>query len=271
MRPKKAVERIKALRGGTCTALVTGATSGMGLEYARQLAALGCDVLIVSNQEERLEPVATELHDQFGVRTYFLYKDLASTTAAQEVFDYCRQNDLEINILVNNAGMFFFEEQSEQNFAKGEKMRLLHIETPTRLTLFFSEEMKKRRCGYILNMSSMAAKIPAPGLTFYAATKAYLRSFTKSMFFELKHYDVGITAVCPGAVATPLYNLSEQKQKLAVRLGVMRTPRRLVKSALRALFCKRRCVTPGFINHIAPGVVNALPHWCVMKLWRKFK
>lgn len=251
--------------------MVTGATSGMGLEYARQLAALGCDVVIVSNQEERLQSVADELHTQYGVRTYYLYKDLAATTAAQEVFDYCLQNNLEISILVNNAGMFFFEELTEHNRAKGEKMRLLHIETPTRLTLFFAEEMKKRRCGYILNMSSMAAKIPAPGITFYSATKAYLRSFTKSMFFELKPYGVGITAVCPGAVATPLYNLSERYQRLAIRLGVMRTPRRLVKSALRALFSKRRCVTPGFVNHIAPGAVNALPHWGVMKIWRKVR
>ncbi len=271
MTRKKAIAHLKLLHGGKCTALVTGATSGMGLEYARQLAELGCDIVIVSNQADRLPQVAETLHNDYGVDVWQLYKDLATTSAAQEVFDFCTRNGLQIDILVNNAGMFFFEEQSEANFAKGEKMRLLHIETPTRLTLLFSEEMKKRRCGYILNMSSMAAKIPAPGLTFYAATKAYLRSFTKSMFFELKHYGVGITAVCPGAVATPLYNLSEQKQKLAVRIGVMRTPRRLVKSALKALFCKRRCVTPGFINHIAPGAVNALPHWCVMKLWRKFK
>ena len=271
MKPLKAVERIKNLCGGTCTALVTGATSGMGLEYARQLTALGCDVLIVSNQEERLETVATELHNKFGVRTYYLYKDLATETAPQEVFDYCFRNNLEISILVNNAGMFFFEELTPENRAKAETLFRLHTQTPMRLTLLFAEEMKKRRCGYILNMSSMAAKIPAPGITMYSATKAFLRSFTKSMFFELKPYGVGITAVCPGAVATPLYNLSEKYQRLAIRLGVMRTPKRLVRSALKVLFRRRRCVTPGFVNHIAPGAVNALPHWCVIKIWRKVR
>ena len=258
-------------RGGQCTAIVTGATSGMGLEYARQLAELGCDVVIVSNQSDRLVTVATQLHNDFGVETWHLYKDLATDSAAQEVFDFCTQNGLQIDILVNNAGMFFFEELTEKNTAKAETMLRLHMITPTRLTLLFAEEMKKRRCGYILNMSSMAAKIPAPGIAMYSATKAYLRSFTKSLFFELKAHGVGITTVCPGAVATPLYNLSEKNQKLALRLGVMRTPKRLVKSALKALFRRRRCVTPGFINHIAPACVNVLPHSLVMKIWRKVK
>lgn len=271
MTPQKAIASLRNLRHGGCTALVTGATSGMGLEYAHQLAALGCNLLIVSNQEEKLEPVATSLQNQYGVQALFLYKDLATPTAAQEVFDFCRLNNVEVDILVNNAGMFFFEELSGQNAVKGDKLRQLHIETPTQMTLLFAEEMKKRRCGYILNMSSMAAKIPAPGITLYSATKAYLRSFTKSMFFELEPYGVGITAVCPGAVATPLYNLSERSQRMAIRLGIMRTPKRLVKSALKALFRKRRCVTPGFVNHIAPACVNALPHWAVLKIWNKVK
>ena len=233
------------------------------------MAAIGCDVVIVSNQTERLESVSSQLEAEFGIKAYYLYNDLARTGAAQEVFDFCVEKGIEISVLINNAGMFFFEEQTPENRAKGDSLRTLHIETPTRLTLLFGEEMKRCGCGYILNMSSMAAKIPAPGITLYSATKAYLRSFSKSMFFELKPYGVGVTAVCPGAVATPLYNLSEKYQRLAIRLGIMRTPRRLVKTALRALFRHRRCVTPGFINHIAPSVVNALPHWLVDKIWRR--
>ena len=271
MTRKKAIAHLKSLRGGTCTALVTGATSGMGLEYARQLAELGCDVVVVSNQAERLQQVADAIHNDYGVDTWHLYKDLANDNAAQEVFDFCTQNGLQIDILVNNAGMFFFEELSEKNTAKAETMLRLHMITPTRLTMLFVDEMKKRHCGYVLNMSSMAAKIPAPGITMYSATKAYLRSFTKSLYFELKPYGVGVTTVCPGAVATPLYNLSEKNQRLAIRLGVMRTPKRLVKSALKALFRHRRCVTPGFVNHIAPACVNVLPHRLVLKIWRKVK
>ena len=154
----------------------------MGLEYARQLAARGYDLLLVSNREEELSTAKAAIEGEWPVSVTVRYQDLATADAADNLFEWCTsQSGILPDIVINNAGMFFFEEQSEANFAKGEKMRLLHIETPTRLTLLFSEEMKKHRCGYILNMSSMAAKIPAPGLTFYAATKAYLRRFTTSM------------------------------------------------------------------------------------------
>lgn len=271
MTPQKAIRQLSEKRGAPCTALVTGATSGMGLEYARQLAALGCNVVAVSNQQDRLHAVATEIERQFGVRCATLYKDLATISAAQEVFDFCQEINVEVDILINNAGMFFFEELNPGNSAKALAMLHLHVETPMRLMMLFGEAMKKRGYGYMLTMSSMAAKIPAPGITVYSATKAYLRSFTKSLFFEMRPYGVGVTAVCPGAVATPLYNLSERYQRIAIRLGIMRTPQKLVKSALKALFRRRRCVTPGFVNHIAPACVNALPHWAVTKIWNKVR
>ncbi len=243
----------------------------MGLEYARQLASLGCNIVAVSNQHDRLATVASELEKQFGVRCATLYKDLATISAAQEVFDFCKESNIEVDILVNNAGMFFFEELNSENCAKALAMLHLHVETPMRLMMLFGEAMKKRGYGYMLTMSSMAAKIPVPGITVYSATKAYLRSFTKSLYFEMRSYGVGVTAVCPGAVATPLYNLSERYQRLAIRLGIMRTPQKLVRSALRALFRRRRCITPGLLNHIVPSFVNGLPKSVVTKIWNKVR
>ena len=181
-------------------ALVTGGSSGMGLEYARQLAARGYDLLLVSNQQAALEQAADDLHDQFGVRTMARYQDLSSVAAADELLAFCVAHSLEIEVLVNNAGMFFFEELHPENEAKALKMLQLHVYTPTRLCILFGEAMKHRGQGYILNVSSMAAKLPCPGIAVYSATKAYLKSFSKSLYFEMRPYGVGVTTVCPAAI-----------------------------------------------------------------------
>ena len=252
-------------------ALITGGSSGMGLEYARQLAAKGHDLLLVSNQQEELNKAAEELSQTYGVDVIGRYQDLAQETAAEELFGYCQAENLQIDILINNAGMFFFEELSAENEAKALTMMRLHMLTPTRLCLLFGEEMKKRGSGYILNMSSMAAKLPCPGITIYSATKAYLKSFGKSLYFEMRPYGVGVTTVCPAAIATPLYKLKPSLLKLGVNIGLIGTPQWLVRRALRRMFHHRRVVKPGMMNYYLPPLIAILPKKLVDLLWRKYK
>lgn len=251
-------------------ALVTGGSSGMGLEYVRQLAARGYDLLLVSNQQAALEQAADDLHDQFGVRTMARYQDLSSVAAADELLAFCVAHSLEIEVLVNNAGMFFFEELHPENEAKALKMLQLHVYTPTRLCILFGEAMKHRGQGYILNVSSMAAKLPCPGIAVYSATKAYLKSFSKSLYFEMRPYGVGVTTVCPAAIATPLYKLKPSMMRLGVKVGLIGTPQWLVRRTLRRMFKKRRVVKPGFMNYYLPPLIALLPKWLVAKLWKKF-
>ena len=252
-------------------ALITGGSSGMGLEYARQLAAKGHDLLLVSNQQEELVNAAEQLSQTYGVDVISRYQDLAVETAAEELFSFCREENLQIDILINNAGMFFFEELSNDNEAKALTMMRLQIYTPTRLCVLFGEDMKKRKSGYILNMSSMAAKLPCPGITVYSATKAYLKSFGKSLYFEMRPYGVGVTTVCPAAIATPLYKLKPSLLKLGVKVGLIGTPQWLVRRALRRMFKKRRVVKPGLMNYYLPPLIAILPKWLVDRLWKKYK
>ena len=142
--------------------------------------------------------------------------------------------------------------------------------TPTRMCLLFGEVMKRRGHGYILNMSSMAAKLPCPGIAVYSATKAYLKSFGKSLFFEMRPYGVGVTTVCPAAIATPLYKLKPSLLKLGVNVGLIGTPQWLVRRALRGMFHKRRVVKPGLMNYYLPPLIAILPKWLVGRLWRRF-
>ena len=250
-------------------ALITGGSSGMGLEFARQLAARGYDLLLVSNQEQALDDAARELSGPVSVRTRF--QDLARPEAADELFAWCQVEDLIPDVLVNNAGMFFFKELQAEDLDRVQAMINLHVTTVTRICLLFGQAMKSRGSGYILIMSSMAARIPAPGITVYSATKAYLRSFGRSLSFELRPYGVGVTTVCPAAIATPLYRLDEKKMRFGVRLGVIRTPKWLVRRALRALFHRRRVISPAFMNVYLPALVALLPAPVEARLWKKFK
>ena len=270
MNAKKWFNKFQETHGHQPWALITGGSSGMGLEYANQLSVIGCNLLLVSNQQEELVKVAESLRTE-KIQVVPHYQDLATETAAEELLAYCQSENLQIDILINNAGMFFFEELGRDNEGKALTMMKLHMFTPTRLCILFGEEMKKRGYGYIVNMSSMAATLPCPGITIYSATKAYLKSFGKSLFFEMRPYNVGVTTVCPAAIATPLYNLKANLLQFGVKIGVIGTPQWLVRKALKGMMRKKRVVKPGFMNIYLPPLIAVLPNVLVSKLWQKYK
>lgn len=243
----------------------------MGWEYCRQLAAMGCNILMVSNQKELLETLPKTLTEEYGVKSSGLYMDLARDKATDEIWDYCQQKQIKIDILVNNAGMFFFHEIDATTQGKALTMLQLHVATPTRLMVLFGEAMKQRHRGFIVNMSSMTAQIPAPGITMYSATKAYLKSFSKSMYYEMRPYGVGVTTVLPAAVATPLYQMNHRLMKLGVAIGLIRTPQWIVKRALRGMMHHRHVVKPCAMNYIIPMLIKLLPNWLELKIWNKVK
>lgn len=244
----------------------------MGLEYARQLAAKGYNLILVSNREDELSAARAELSAAFPVTVTTRNQDLSLPDAADKLFQWCtREEGLLPDVVINNAGMFFFKELQTEDLDRVQAMLNLHMTAITRSCILFGNAMKERGSGYLLIMSSMAARIPAPGITVYSATKAYLKSFGRSLSYELKPYGVGVTTVCPAAIATPLYRLDQKKMQLGVRLGLIRTPRWLVKRALRALFHGRRVISPAFMNVWLPALIGLLPGWLVAFLWKKFK
>ena len=271
MNSKKWFNRFVDAHGRQPWALVTGGSSGMGLEYARQLAEIGCNLLLVSNQEEELQKATKELTQGKTIQVISHYQNLATETAAEELMAFCQTEGPTIDILINNAGMFFFEELTKENEAKALTMMRLHMLTPTRLCVLFGEEMKQRGCGYIINMSSMAAKLPCPGITIYSATKAYLKSFGKSLYFEMRPYGVGVTTVCPAAIATPLYRLKPNLLKFGVKIGLIGTPQWLVRKALKGMMRKKRVVKPGLMNVYLPPLIALLPKKLVDRIWKKVK
>ena len=259
-------------------ALVTGASSGIGLQYATQLARdYHCDLLLVSNQEKELQQVALELASQHNIKAVSHYADLSLPDAAEQLHDFCLNNRLQVDILINNAGVFFFNPYTETAMRRIELMLQLHVMTVAKLTRLFAADMvsrqltdeeaqqrlcgRKRMKGYILNMSSMSAWMAMPGIQTYNASKAFIYNFSKSLWYELKPQNVGITVMAPGAVDTALFGLAPNLRRLAVSLTVSIPPEKLVKRALRDLFRNKKADTPGFINWLSTPLLKHTPDW----------
>ena len=269
-------------------ALVTGASSGIGLQYATALARdYHCDLLLVSNQQKELEQVASDLAATYGVKTVAHYADLSLPDAAENLHAWCKEQGYIVDILINNAGVFFFNQFCDTSMKRIELMLQLHVVTVAKLTRLFAEDMcqrqlteeeaKMRICrhrrmrGYILNMSSMSAWMAMPGIQTYNATKAFIYNFSKSLWYELKPQNVGITVMAPGAVDTELFGLAPNLRKLAVNLTVAIPPEKLVKRALRKMFRNRKADTPGFINWLSTPLLKHTPDWILFFAQKKLK
>lgn len=268
--------------------LVTGASSGIGLQYATALARdYKSDLLLVSNQQKELEQVAADLASTYGVKTVAHYADLSLPDAAENLHDWCKEQGYVVDVLINNAGVFFFNQFCDTSMKRIELMLQLHVVTVAKLTRLFAEDMcqrqlteeeakmrirgHKRMRGYILNMSSMSAWMAMPGIQTYNATKAFIYNFSKSLWYELKPQNVGITVMAPGAVDTGLFGLAPNLRKLAVNLTVAIPPQKLVKRALRKMFRNRKADTPGFINWLSTPILKHTPDWILFYAQKKLK
>lgn len=248
------------------TALVTGASSGIGLEFSRQLAGMGYAVAMVSNREQELADAAEGIRTEFGVTVQSLCIDLTKPGAAEEVIAWCPAPD----VLINNAGMFFMEYLSPENLGKVRTMMALHMNVVTELCILAGSRMKESGGGHILNISSMTARIPSPGIAIYSSTKAYLKTFGKSLSYELHPFGVTVTTVCPAAVDTGLYPLGDRLRRFLRGIGVIRTPEWLVRRSLKAMFHGRRTFSPGLTNALLPPLIALLPARLIDRLGLKW-
>ena len=246
-------------------ALVTGASSGIGLEYSKQLARdYGCDVVLVSNQAKELDAATKEIAAQYGVKTWSLYMDLSQQDAADQVYDFCKKNQIAIEVLVNNAGMLIFQSFRTTPLKKVETLVMLHVLTMTKLCRLFAADMCERKRGFILNMSSMSAWMAMPGIQCYNASKVYVLSFSKSLWYEMRPHHVRVLAVTPGSTDTGLLPFGPKFGNFLRAMGITMPVPRLVKRALKVLFKRRKktCM-PGAWNYIIVPIINHLPNWVV--------
>jgi uncharacterized protein len=183
-------------------ALITGASRGIGLELAKVIAEHGHDVVLVARQVDALEAAAGAIEGKYGVRAIVLPADLRRPEAAQEIHDSILAQDLDVHILVNNAGFGLGGEFVETDLDREIEMIQVNISALTQLTKHFARGMVQHRSGRIMNVASTAAFQPGPLMAVYYATKAYVLSFSEAVAEELRNTGVTVTALCPGATDT---------------------------------------------------------------------
>ena len=254
----------------SATALVTGGSSGIGLEFAKLLAAKGFVPVLVSNRPDELESAAALIRSEFGIEAPTLCIDLAEKGAGEKLLSCCDEKGISPEIVVCNAGMFFMEYLSPENLPKARTMMALHMDCTTDICVLFGARMKERGSGRIIIMSSMTARIPAPGIAIYSASKAYLKSFGQSLSYELRPFGVYVTTVRPSAIDTGLYPLGDGLRRFLKGIGVIRSPRYLALRALRASERGRRSIAPGFTNILVPLLVSMLPSRLIDQLGKKW-
>lgn len=256
-------------RGGAW-ALVTGATLGIGRQYAERLAMLGYNLLMV----DILEAVKTEavvLSEQFKVRCDAKVMDLATATAARELHAWTVENGYTFDVVINNAGMFSFCDILNTPVERLERIILLHDLTLTTMCRLYGEDMLKRGKGRLLNMSSYSIWMPFPGLASYSASKAYVKSFTQAFARELRGTGVTVTAICPAGIATDLYGLPKNLQRFGVKIGALMTAKSCARRGLNAMFKGRKVVVPDWWFRILIPICKYLPGFIIRPLrsWTK--
>lgn len=245
-------------------ALITGASSGIGASFARQLAEAGWNLLMVSNRQEECDHLAARLECSCQIEAKSLCLDLTLPDAADRIHRWCRDLGLEIEIFINNAGMLQFGMLERCDPTLLERIVALHCATPTRLCRIFGAEMAARGHGYILLVSSVTAWMPYPTVSAYAASKSYLKSFGQSLWYELRGRGVGVTTLFPSAVDTPLYDLDDKMRRRLRRFGVMLTPDEVAQRGLKALFARRRRCVPGLPAKFLVLLCSLLPAWALL-------
>ena len=247
-------------------ALVTGAAAGMGREYVRLLAGRGYGIIAVDINGQGLERLKEESRtDDFIAIT----KDLASPSGAEELISEVEATGVRVAILINNAGIFSYRDITDQPEGYIAKITTLHNITMGVLSRHFAKRMKEHGEGRILNISSLSAWMPYPGIALYAATKRYTKDFSRALGIELRGSGVSVTVAYFGAVATPLIGLNPKYMKLAKSLHIMITPEKAAEKALRAMFKRQNGVMPGTINHIGKPFLAIMPKWLLSIIDRK--
>lgn len=184
------------------TALITGASSGIGKELARIHASKGGNVVLVARRGAELESLRSELEDKYRVDVSIFQQDLSKEGAAKNVYEFCKEKNIEIEYLMNNAGFGGHGNFVDRPLDKDVEMINLNIQALVELSHLFLQDMKKRKAGKILNTASTAGFLPGPLQATYFATKAFVVSFTKGISHELKPHGIIVTALCPGPVKT---------------------------------------------------------------------
>ncbi len=239
-------------------ALVTGASSGLGVDFARQLAARGANLILVARREEQLRAVAADIEKAYAVSAQAIALDLATPDAPQTLYDQLQQQGIHVDVLVNNAGFGIYGDFATVPWEREKAMLNLDIVTVTHMTKLFVQDMLKRKHGYILLVASIGAYQPSPTYATYSAAKAYVLSMGEAINYELRGSGVSVTVISPGVTATEFLKVAGQSPSLYQRLMMMDSAT-VARIGIDHLLRRRPSVVPGFMNSLLAFGTRLMP------------
>jgi uncharacterized protein len=251
-------------------ALITGASGGIGEALAFEFARHGYDVALAARNADRLSEVAAHLAGE-GAKTHVIPVDLGGPGGAKDLLTALNDLHLEVDVLVNNAGFGDMDPVAGADCAKLVSMVDLNIRTLTELTCALLPHMVARRRGGVLNVASTAAFMPGPNMAVYYASKAYVLSFTRALYSELKNSGVHACALCPGPVKSGFQEASAMKGSLLLKLSPMMTPKAVARAGYRAFARSKRECVPGFANKVLAASPRLTPTAMSMALIKKLQ
>ena len=274
---------MKHFRNYETFALVTGAASGMGRIYCERLALMGYNIILVDINASGLDQTLSIVRDKVmsadnipaqmknALRLIPIVQDLSQPDASDMIFEKTEGEGCKVEVLVNNAGIMYCQGIAETSERTLRLIMMVHAYTPLMLCRKYVGQMKDRGCGYILNISSLAAWMNWPGIGMYGATKRFVRDYSRELRIECQKTGVSVTNAYFGAVDTPLIPLKDSLRQLARGLMVMIGPEKAVDRALKATFRRHRGTMPGLLNKFFWPFIVILPDCLLGWIYRKVK
>ncbi len=240
------------------TVLITGASSGIGYELGKLFAADGANLVLVARNERRLNEIASDLAQTYGVRVTVLAKDLSDPASPDEIFTALQAQSIDVDVLVNNAGFGTYGPFVQIDWAEELSMLQVNVVSLTHLTKLFLPGMIARRSGRILNVGSTGSFAPGPLMAAYCATKAYVLSLSEAISEEVRGTGVSVTALCPGVTRTG-FQARANVEHIQLTSGSMMSARQVAEAGYRALLRGQAIVVPGFLNQLQTFAVRIAP------------
>jgi len=245
------------------TALVTGASSGIGLELAKRFASEGYALILVARNTEALHGIARDLTQAHRVPVKVLGKDLTGENAAAEIYESLGEDAKKVSALVNNAGIATYGPFSEIPIEHQRQLLRLNVTALTELTGIFLKDMIAKGRGKILNVASTAAFQPGPLMAVYYASKAFVLSFSEALSYELKDTGITVTALCPGPTRTKFQERAAIGDIRTFKYGSMNAEK-VARKGFDGLMKGKRVIIPGLLNKILAVLVSCSPHQIVL-------
>lgn len=251
------------------TALITGASGGIGYELAKLHAREGHQLVLVARNQQRLNEIKSEWESFYKIQVHTLALDLSEPKSAETLFNWTEGQGIQIDYLINNAGFGDFGLFHESNWEKSERMIQLNITSLTHLCKLYLPKMVSRKNGRILNVASTAAFQPGPTMAVYYATKAFVLSFSEAIGNEVSESGVRVTAFCPGATASGFQTAAAMEESALVKGRRLPSAESVALHGFKAMMQGKPVAIPGTLNYVMANAVRFLPRTWVVKIARK--